>query len=56
MDYPKFVKQYANVKDIIKTAAANYNDDVKKSVFPEKVHTFNLTDEEREKLEHNVNK
>ena len=50
---PKFVKQYANIKDIIKTAVTNYNDEVKKNVFPYKENTFNLTDEEREKLDSN---
>ena len=48
---PKFVKQYANVKDIIKTAVTNYNEEVKKNIFPYKEHTFNLLEEEREKLE-----
>lgn len=53
---PKFVKQYANVKDIIKTAVTNYNNEVKQNVFPYKENTFNLTDEEREKLEYSINK
>ena len=48
---PKFVKQYANVKDIIKTAVTIYNEEVKKNIFPYKEHTFNLLEEEREKLE-----
>ena len=51
---PKFVKQYANIKEIIKTAVTNYNDEVKRNVFPSKENTFNLTDEEREKLEHKI--
>lgn len=49
---PKFVKQYANLKDIIKTAVSNYNEEVKRNTFPGREHTFNLTDEEREKLEY----
>lgn len=53
---PKFVKQYANVKDIIKTAVTNYNNEVKQNVFPYKENTFNLTEEEREKLEFSINK
>ena len=53
---PKFVKQYANIKEIIKTAVSNYNDEVKRNVFPSKENTFNLTDEEREKLECNTAK
>lgn len=48
---PKFVKQYANVKDVIKSAVTNYNEEVKRNMFPYKEHTFNLTEEEREKLE-----
>lgn len=53
---PKFVKQYANVKDIIKTAVTNYNNEVKQNVFPYKENTFNLTEEEREKLECSITK
>ena len=49
---PRFVKQYANVKDVIKTAVTKYNEEVKNNIFPCKEHTFNLTDEERVKLEH----
>lgn len=49
---PKFVKQYANIKDIIKNAVTNYNNEVKQNVFPYKENTFNLTEEERFKLEH----
>ena len=51
---PRFVKQYANVKEIIKTAVTKYNEEVKNNMFPCKEHTFNLTDEERVKLEHCV--
>ena len=47
---PKFAKQYANIKEIIKNAAVNYNRDVKNSVFPAQEHVFNLTKEEREKF------
>jgi len=51
---PKFVKQYANVKEIIKTAVSEYNNEVKQNIFPNKENTFYLTDEEREKLERNI--
>ncbi len=51
---PKFVKQYANIKDIIKESAQNYNNDVKQGLFPDKNNTFFLSDEEREKLECNL--
>ena len=53
---PKFVKQYANIKDIIKNAASSYNKEVKEKVFPLKENTFNLSDEEREKLEYSITK
>lgn len=53
---PKFVKQYANLKDVMKSAIEQYNTEVKNGVFPYKENTFNLTDEEREKLEYNLTK
>ena len=53
---PKFVKQYANIKDVIKVAVTNYNEEVKRNLFPYKENTFYLTDEEREKLECTINK
>ncbi len=51
---PKFVKQYANIREIIKQAVNSYNNDVKAGVFPSSEHTFNLTEEERKKLEYNA--
>ncbi len=51
---PKFVKQYANIREIIKQAVNSYNNDVKEGVFPSSEHTFNLTEEERKKLEYNA--
>ncbi len=53
---PKFVKQYANIKEIMKDAISKYNKDVKTGEFPTKEYSFNLTEEERDKLEHNINK
>lgn len=50
---PKFVKQYANVKDIMKSAITSYNEEVKIGKFPDEEHTFYLSSEEREKLECN---
>ncbi len=47
---PKFVKQYANIKDVIKNAVTQYNYEVKNNLFPEKENMFNLTEEERDKL------
>lgn len=51
---PKFVKQYANVKDIMQNAILSYNNDVKNSDFPSAEHSFNLTFEEKNKLEFTV--
>ncbi len=48
---PKFVKQYANLKDIIKESVSNYNNDVKSGNFPSEQHSFKLTEEERNKLD-----
>lgn len=48
---PKFVKQYANIKDIMKEAISNYNSDVKNENFPSAEYVFNLTEEERIKIE-----
>lgn len=53
---PKFVKQYANLKDVMKAAIEQYNTEVKNGLFPYKENTFNLTDEEREKLEYSITK
>ncbi len=53
---PKFVKQYANIKEIMKDAISKYNQDVKSGEFPTKEYSFNLTEEERDKLENNINK
>ena len=53
---PKFVKQYANMQEIMKLAIGKYNEEVKNGGFPCKEHSFNLKDEEREKLEHFINK
>ncbi len=51
---PRFVKQYANMQEIMKNAISQYNQEVKNGEFPFKEHSFNLSDEEREKLEYNL--
>lgn len=51
---PRFVKQYANIQEIMKNAISQYNQEVKNGDFPFKEHSFNLSDEEREKLEYNL--
>lgn len=48
---PKFVKQYANVREIMKNAISQYNSEVKQNIFPFKENTFNLSEEEKEKLQ-----
>lgn len=48
---PKFVKQYANVREIMKDAISQYNSEVKQNIFPFKENTFNLSEEEKEKLQ-----
>lgn len=53
---PRFVKKYANIKDIMKDAIIAYRNEVKENTFPQKEHTFNLTEEEQTKLEHYINK
>ena len=40
--YPKFVKQYANVKKIIEKSVKNYCKDVKKGKFPASNNVYNL--------------
>lgn len=47
---PKFAKQYANIKEIMKQAILQYNTEVKENIFPSQEHVFTLTEEEREKL------
>ncbi|MCD7779134.1 MAG: 3-methyl-2-oxobutanoate hydroxymethyltransferase [Candidatus Gastranaerophilales bacterium] len=51
---PKFVKQYANIKEIMKKAISEYNQDVKNGEFPLMEHSFRLSEEEREKFEYNL--
>lgn len=48
---PKFVKQYANIKEIMKEAISKYNLEVKERIFPSEEYVFNLTEEERAKFE-----
>ncbi len=51
---PKFVKQYANIKEIIKNAVSQYKQEVKSGQFPFKENSFNLSEEERKRLEYNT--
>lgn len=47
---PKFVKQYANLKDSIQGAVKSYCEEVKNTSFPEEKHTFKIDEEVLEKL------
>lgn len=49
---PKFVKKYANVKEVMEKAVTQYNEEVKRNSFPDKEHSFFMTDEERKKFEY----
>ena len=47
---PKFVKQFAQVGDMMKEAFANYIEEVKSGAFPAPEHTFKIEDDVIEKL------
>lgn len=47
---PKFVKQYANLGDMMKTGIKQYIEEVNLEIFPEAKHTFTMDDEILEKL------
>ncbi|MCD7879860.1 MAG: 3-methyl-2-oxobutanoate hydroxymethyltransferase [Candidatus Gastranaerophilales bacterium] len=49
---PKFVKQYVNLQQIMKTAINQFNADVKNGQFPFPENVFNIKEEEREKFEY----
>jgi 3-methyl-2-oxobutanoate hydroxymethyltransferase len=51
---PKFVKKFANLHDVMLNGVINYTSDVKNSNFPSSNESFNLDENEKEKL--NVNK
>lgn len=51
---PKFVKQYANIKETMKDAISKYNKEVKNGFFPSPEYIFTLQEEERAKLENTV--
>ena len=53
---PKFVKQYANIKEIMLNAISQYNAEVKNCQFPHKENSFNLTEEEKNKLGYAISK
>ena len=47
---PKFVKQYANLRGAMAEAVGNYINEVRSQQFPEKQHTFTISDDILEKL------
>lgn len=47
---PKFVKQFANVGDLMKQAFADYTKEVKAGTFPAEEHIFAISDEVIDKL------
>lgn len=47
---PKFVKQYAQIGELMKQAFASYMEEVKAGTFPAPEHTFQIEDEIIEKL------
>lgn len=47
---PKFVKQYANIGEIMKNAISSYVNEVQEGTFPEDKHTFKIDETELKKL------
>ena len=45
---PRFVKRYADLATTIRDAVSAYADDVRAGRFPEEVHTYGMSDEERD--------
>ncbi|MFW9768972.1 MAG: 3-methyl-2-oxobutanoate hydroxymethyltransferase [Candidatus Thorarchaeota archaeon] len=47
---PKFVKKYANVREMIKNAVSDYSKEVREGKFPDPEHSFEMTEEETGRL------
>lgn len=47
---PKFVKQYANIGEIMKNAISSYVNEVQEGIFPEEKHAFKIDESELKKL------
>jgi 3-methyl-2-oxobutanoate hydroxymethyltransferase len=47
---PKFVKKYANVRELIKNAVVEYTKEVRDGKFPDDEHSFEMTEEETGRL------
>ena len=42
---PKFVKKYASIREVIRKAVSEYSDEVRKGVFPDAEHSFEMAEE-----------
>lgn len=47
---PKFVKKYANIRNVIRDAVKEYSEEVRKGVFPDVEHSFEMSEEETGRL------
>jgi 3-methyl-2-oxobutanoate hydroxymethyltransferase len=47
---PKFLKKYANVRELIKNAVAEYSQEVREGKFPDEEHSFEMAEEETGRL------
>ena len=47
---PKFVKKYANIREVIATAVKEYSEDVRDGKFPDEAHSFEMSEEETGRL------
>ncbi|TFG99821.1 MAG: 3-methyl-2-oxobutanoate hydroxymethyltransferase [Candidatus Thorarchaeota archaeon] len=47
---PKFLKKYANIRTVIKDAVNEYSEEVRKGVFPDSEHSFEMSEEETGRL------
>jgi len=47
---PKFVKKYANIRELIKNAVSDYSKEVRDGTFPDEEHSFEMTEEETGRL------
>ena len=47
---PKFVNKYANVRELIKNAVAEYSKEVREGSFPDEEHSFEMDEEETGRL------
>jgi 3-methyl-2-oxobutanoate hydroxymethyltransferase len=47
---PKFVKKYANIRSVIRDAVKEYSEEVRKGVFPDLEHSFEMSEEETGRL------